>query len=174
MRYISESKGVSHTLRRAVVMTTAMICISSSGYSSQIAAPTGAISSPAHDARATAQVGVSSNHSDTSTVAAALSPGNSAAQPQRPIVLTWKASTSVGVKYNVYRSAAKGECLKIKSANCQKLNVSPVASTSYTDNTVQPGQNYFYVAKAVDSGGKESNPSNEAQAVASSKPSTFP
>jgi predicted phage tail protein len=166
MRCVSESSRISETLWRVAVVTAA-ICISTGGYSSQIAAPTGAVSSPARHARATTQVGASSNHSDTSTVAAALSPGNSAAQPQRPIVLTWKASTSVGVKYNVYRSATKGECLKINSVNCQKINLSPVPNTTYTDNTVQPGQSYFYVAKAVDSRGKESNPSNEAQAVVS-------
>ena len=168
MRCISESRRISQTLLGAAILTGAVMYISSSCYGGQIAAPSGAVPSPAHDATAIMKVmGAGNSDINVSSVAAAPNSGNSAAQSQHPVVLTWKASTSVGIKYNLYRSVTKGECLKTKSVNCQKINLSPVPSTTYTDSTVQLGQNYFYVAKAVDSRGKESNPSNEAQAVVS-------
>jgi hypothetical protein len=168
MRCVWEASRIPRTLWEAAILTGALICISSSGYGSQIAAPSGAVPSPAHDARAIMKVmGTGNSDIDASSVAAASNSGNSAPQSRHPVVLTWKASTSVGIKYNLYRSVTKGECLKTQSVNCQKINLSPVPSTTYTDNTVQLGQNYFYVAKAVDSRGKESNPSNEAQAMIS-------
>jgi len=45
------------------------------------------------------------------------------------------------------------------------LTGSPDASTSYTDNSVQAGQTYYYVVTAVDGSGNESVDSNQAQAV---------
>jgi len=40
-----------------------------------------------------------------------------------------------------------------------------VASTTYTDSTVQAGVTYFYVVTAVDSSGNESVYSNQASAT---------
>ena len=72
--------------------------------------------------------------------------------------LSWSASTSVVVGYNVYRGAQSG-------GPYTKLNSTPVALTNDTDGTVQPGQTYFYVVTAVDSSNLESAYSNEVSAV---------
>ena len=64
--------------------------------------------------------------------------------------LSWTASTSVTVVgYNVYRSATS-------TGQYVKLTSSPVIGTSYTDNSVQAGQNYNYVLTSVDDFGNES------------------
>jgi hypothetical protein len=77
------------------------------------------------------------------------------AGPQHSVNLSWKASTSPVVGYNVYRRGTSGVV---------KLNLEPVTGTSYVDRTVQPGQTYFYVTKAVNTRGTESSPSNEVRA----------
>lgn len=75
--------------------------------------------------------------------------------PQHNVNLSWKASTSAVVGYNVYRRGGWG---------LVKLNSVPVTGTSYVDSTVQPGQTYYYVTKAVSPKGTESTASNEVQA----------
>jgi hypothetical protein len=72
--------------------------------------------------------------------------------------LSWNASTSVVVGYNIYRGTTSG-------GPYTKLNSSQVLLTTYTDSTVQSGLTYYYVTTAVDSGGTESIYSNEVQAV---------
>jgi hypothetical protein len=153
---------------RVFLLASAVICVPISGHGSQVA-PTISSTSPYSDnATATVQtLGHAEVLSNASTLAAGTPAGNSAPQSQPVVNLTWKASTSAGVRYNVYRSSKQGGCLKTNSNNCQKISPSPVPSTNYTDNTVQVGQRYFYVIKAVYSGGPESGPSNEAQAVIS-------
>jgi hypothetical protein len=74
---------------------------------------------------------------------------------QHSVNLSWKASTSPVVGYNVYRRGASGVV---------KLNLEPITGTSYVDRTVQLGQTYFYVTKAVSPRGTESAPSNEVRA----------
>ncbi|MGA9963721.1 MAG: fibronectin type III domain-containing protein [Terriglobales bacterium] len=74
---------------------------------------------------------------------------------QHSVNLSWKASPSAVVGYNVYRRGASGVV---------KINSEPVPGTSYVDRTVQPGQTYFYVSKAVNARGTESTPSNEVRA----------
>jgi len=74
---------------------------------------------------------------------------------QHSVTLTWKASPTPGASYNVYRRDVSGVITK--------LNVVPVAPTSYTDESVQAGQTYFYTTKAAGSDGKESGPSNEVR-----------
>lgn len=71
---------------------------------------------------------------------------------QHSVSLSWKASTSPIVGYNVYRRSTSGVV---------KLNFEPITGTSYVDGTVQSGQTYFYVAKAVSAKGTESTASNE-------------
>ncbi|HTU34385.1 MAG TPA: choice-of-anchor D domain-containing protein [Candidatus Acidoferrum sp.] len=76
------------------------------------------------------------------------------------VSLAWTASTSSDVVgYNVYRGTVSGTYSKITS--------SPVANTSYTDSTVQSGQNitYYYVVTTVNSSGTESTDSNQATAT---------
>ena len=78
-----------------------------------------------------------------------------ARQPGRSGVnLSWKASPSAIVGYNVYRRGTSGVV---------KLNSEPVTGTSYVDRTVQPGQTYFYLIKAVNAKGTESTASGEDQ-----------
>jgi len=75
--------------------------------------------------------------------------------PKHSVNLSWKASTSPVVGYNVYRRGPSGLI---------RLNFAPVPGTSYADGTVQPGQTYFYVIKAVNANGTESTTSNEVRA----------
>jgi fibronectin type 3 domain-containing protein len=71
------------------------------------------------------------------------------------VLLNWAVSSSSGVVgYNVYRSSVSG-------GPYAKLVSSPVAGTSYTDNTVQAGE-YYYVVTSVESNGTESTYSNQA------------
>ncbi len=74
------------------------------------------------------------------------------------IALSWTASTSSGVVgYNAYRSLTSGGSYLL-------LNSGLIASTSYTDGTVQSGVTYYYATTAVDSQGIESAYSNQAAA----------
>jgi hypothetical protein len=161
---------IQQAMLRVFVLASAVICVPISGHGSQVA-PTISSTSPSSDnATATTQTpGHAKVLGNASTLAAGTPTGNGAPQSQRVVNLTWKASTSAGVRYNVYRSSNQGGCLKTNSNNCQKISPSPVPSTNYTDSTVQAGQRYFYVVKAVYSGGPESGPSNEAQAAVSGR-----
>jgi hypothetical protein len=78
---------------------------------------------------------------------------------QHSVALAWDASTTAGVVgYNVYRGTGIGSYVRISSTN---------GSTSFTDSTVQSGQNitYYYVVTAVDSTGTESSDSNQVTAT---------
>jgi len=55
--------------------------------------------------------------------------------------LSWNASTSNDVGYNVYRDP--------NGVNWEKINYSLVASTYYNDSTVSDGGTYHYSATAV-------------------------
>ena len=72
--------------------------------------------------------------------------------------LSWNASTSTVVGYNVYRGTQSG-------GPYQLLTSAPEPNTSYTDGTVLTGTTYYYVTTAVDANHAESIHSNEAQAV---------
>jgi fibronectin type 3 domain-containing protein len=72
--------------------------------------------------------------------------------------LTWSASASAVVGYNVYRSTVSGSSFTM-------LNSSPVNAQTYTDTTVQSGLTYYYVVTAVNSSGVESSYSNQVSAV---------
>jgi hypothetical protein len=73
---------------------------------------------------------------------------------QHKVTLSWNASASAIIGYNVYRRGTSGVV---------KLNLEPVPGTTYVDSTVQAGQTYFYVTKAVSARGTESTPSNEVR-----------
>ncbi len=75
------------------------------------------------------------------------------------VALSWTASTSQGVVgYNAYRSLTSG-------GPYTKVNSSLIAATSYTDQTVQSGLTYYYVATAVNAQQVESSYSNQAVAT---------
>lgn len=73
------------------------------------------------------------------------------------VVLTWDASPTTGVTYNVFRGTASG------GEGTTPINASPLLALTYTDATVTPGTGYYYTVEAVDSAGS-SGPSNEAAA----------
>lgn len=73
-------------------------------------------------------------------------------------VLTWKASSSSVVGYNVYRC-------EDPRGPYQKLNSRPIRETTYTDFAVQSGHAYFYMVKSVDAHGRESVFSNQVRAT---------
>jgi hypothetical protein len=77
------------------------------------------------------------------------------------VVLSWAASTTPGViGYNIYRGTTSG------GPYPTKLNSSPVTGTTYTDDPVQAGETYYYVATAIASDGvTESAYSDETSAT---------
>jgi hypothetical protein len=76
---------------------------------------------------------------------------------QHSVALSWSASSNV-IGYNVYRASVAGGAYA-------KVNVSPVAATSYVDSSVASGRTYYYVATALDSNNSESTYSSQAIAV---------
>ena len=71
--------------------------------------------------------------------------------------LTWQASTSNVVGYNIYRSTIDG-------GQYARINATLVTSLNYTDSSVTSSTIYYYVATAVDPAGIESEYSNQASA----------
>lgn len=73
--------------------------------------------------------------------------------------LNWVASTSTNLAgYNIYRGTTSGGPYTI-------LNSTPISVLTYSDTTVQGGQTYYYVVKAVGSDNSLSVASNEALAM---------
>jgi hypothetical protein len=64
------------------------------------------------------------------------------------VSLTWTASTTPNVTYNVYRRI-------LPTDPWTKVNSAPITGTAYNDVPVQSGQSYYYAATAV-SGSQES------------------
>jgi hypothetical protein len=71
------------------------------------------------------------------------------------VTLTWDASTSPVIGYDIYRRTKNGR-------GYEKINPALVmGQTSYKDETVLSGMTYYYMARAVDSKGRESFDSAE-------------
>lgn len=96
-----------------------------------------------------------SNASGSPTTAVS---GSGVAAVAHSVDLSWTASSSAVVGYNVYRGAVSG-------GPYTKINSAADAATAFTDGTVQSGQTYYYTVTAVDNSGTESARSNEVQAV---------
>ena len=75
---------------------------------------------------------------------------------QVTVTLTWNASPTAGVTYNVYRGSATGVCSGIPTPIKTGLSV-----LTFIDTNVTSGQTYVYAVTAVKGG--ESACSNEAQ-----------
>jgi len=72
--------------------------------------------------------------------------------------LSWQASSSNNVVgYNVYRS--------LDGATWQRINMSLVASTFYSDSTAANSTTYYYATTAVDIYGQESSKSASMEAA---------
>jgi hypothetical protein len=76
---------------------------------------------------------------------------------QHTVTLSWTASTTSGVTYNIYRQQA---C----SGNFTQINASAITATVHTDSAVAPGETYCYQVTALLSG-VESTASNPAPAT---------
>jgi hypothetical protein len=111
---------------------------------------------PAAAGNVTGNIAVVSNASNSPATIAFSGTGVQVVSPS--VDLTWTASTSVVLGYNVYRSAQSG-------GPYTKLSTTLVTLISYIDSVVQSGQTYFYVVTAVDSANVESVYSNDASAV---------
>jgi hypothetical protein len=109
---------------------------------------------PSSSGTATGSITVTSNATNSPAVIAVSGAG--IVPPS--VSLSWTASTSVVIGYNSYSSTVSG-------GPYAKLNASPVAATSYTDNTVNSGVTYYYVVTAVDSSNVESSYSQEVPAT---------
>jgi Malectin domain/Abnormal spindle-like microcephaly-assoc'd, ASPM-SPD-2-Hydin len=109
---------------------------------------------PASAAAVTGNVTFTTNAANPS---AAISLSGTGVQPptvNHSAVLTWDPSTSSGVVgYYVYRGSAAAGPFAV-------LNASPVSATTYTDETVQSGQAYYYVVTSVNSSNVQSAYSN--------------
>jgi len=95
--------------------------------------------------------------SDATNSAAENLTGTGVAPPQHSVNLSWDTAPTV-VGYNVYRGSQAG-------GPYSKINPVLDASTTYTDSSVQGGQNYYYVTTSVDSSGAQSTYSNEIRAA---------
>lgn len=112
--------------------------------------------SPSAAGSATGSVTVASNATNSPDTIALT--GTGVAVVDHSVALTWTASTSTVIGYNTYSSTTSG-------GPYTKLTSSPVASTSYTDSTVQAGQTYYYVVTAVNSANEESTYSTQVSAT---------
>jgi hypothetical protein len=99
-----------------------------------------------------ANVSIASNASNSPAVVTLTGTG------MHSVVLSWGASPTNGVTYNVFRGTSSG------GESTTPINPSAITSLSYTDTNVTPGATYYYYVEAVDSGGS-SAPSNEAVAA---------
>jgi hypothetical protein len=77
---------------------------------------------------------------------------------QHQVTLSWTASSSPVMGYNVYRGAQAGGPYTL-------LNAGVVTTDAFVDATVVSGLTYFYVVTAVNNAGVESVFSNEVAAV---------
>jgi hypothetical protein len=111
---------------------------------------------PQDSVSASGQVSFVSNASDSPTTVTMTGTGTQTVQ--HSVSLSWNASTSPEVGYNIYRSAQS-------AGSYAKLNSSPLITLGYTDSSVQSGSTYFYAVTAVDSNNVESAYSNIATAV---------
>lgn len=107
---------------------------------------------PTSTGSATGSVTITSNASNSPTTIALM--GGS-----HLVDISWTASTSVVVGYNIYRGTVNSGPYPVK------LNASPVPGITFTDTNVQSSQTYYYVVTAVDSNGVESVYSNQASAT---------
>jgi Abnormal spindle-like microcephaly-assoc'd, ASPM-SPD-2-Hydin len=107
---------------------------------------------PTSAGKASGAISISSDSAVNPTSSVALSgTGNSGSSSDASVTLNWSASTSTGVVgYNIYRGTEPG--------SYAQLNGALISVTSYTDSTVQGGQNltYYYAVTSVDSKGQQS------------------
>ena len=104
----------------------------------------------------TGKITITSNASNSPTIISFT--GTGAAVVSHSAKLSWTASTSAVIGYNVYRGTVSG-------GPFTRLTASVDAAITYSDNSVQAGQTYYYVVTAVDSHSIESVYSNQVSAT---------
>jgi hypothetical protein len=72
------------------------------------------------------------------------------------VTLSWRASNSSAVGYNIYRGTKA-------TGPFSKINSSPHSAPSFIDSSVLSGQTYLYITTALNKHGKESKPSNQVR-----------
>jgi hypothetical protein len=112
---------------------------------------------PPADGTSSGSISFASNASDVSLTQSFTGDGTQSSG-QHSVALSWNASTSTVIGYNLYRGTASG-------GPYSKLNSSLLSVTNYTDSSVQSATTYYYVATAVDSSNVESAYSNQATAA---------
>jgi hypothetical protein len=77
------------------------------------------------------------------------------------VSLDWDDNTETSLAgYNLYRAIFSG-------LSYNQLNTEPISSSNYSDTTVVNGTTYYYIVKATDSAGNESESSPEVSATPS-------
>lgn len=113
--------------------------------------------SPKSTVTSSGSITIASNAGNASTLSIPVSgTGVTQTSGNYLVQLDWGPSPSASVVgYNIYRSTlASGPYTKIVSA--------PVSGTTYSDQTVEGGIEYFYVVTSVAASGAESAPSNQS------------
>jgi hypothetical protein len=111
---------------------------------------------PQSEGSAAGTISFVSNASDASLTQTLTGSGTQSSS-SHTVALSWNASTSSVVGYNIYRGTQSG-------GPYSRLNTTPMAGTAYTDDGVESGSTYYYVATSVDSDSSESTFSNQAVA----------
>jgi hypothetical protein len=83
--------------------------------------------------------------------------GSGVAAVQHSVALSWQPSTSEVMGYNVYRGTQS-------AGPYSKINASTDGATSFSDDSVQGGNSYYYEVTSVDSNGMESAPTSPVAA----------
>jgi Abnormal spindle-like microcephaly-assoc'd, ASPM-SPD-2-Hydin len=166
---VSSSGTQTVTLTNAgnSTVTVSNVTVSGAGFNAT-GVPSGLILAPGQTAALAATFAPSGSGSVTGSVSVASNATNSpdsislsgtgVAVMNHSVGLSWSPSTSTVIGYNTYSSAQTG-------GPYTKLTSTPVATTSYTDTTVQSGIIYYFVITSVDSSNMESAYSSEVSAL---------
>jgi Abnormal spindle-like microcephaly-assoc'd, ASPM-SPD-2-Hydin len=160
----SSSRGVTLTNSGLVNITVSSVTVGGSGFnasgisSGEIIAPGQVVTlnvsfAPSATGSITDNLSIASDASNSPTTIGISGVG----VLPHTATLSWTASTSTVIGYDVYRGSVSGGPYTL-------VNSSIVAGTQYVDSSVLAGQTYYYVATAVDSGNRESTYSDQVVA----------
>jgi hypothetical protein len=160
----SSARGVTLTNSGAVNITVSSVTVAGSGFNAsgisngEIITPGQVVTlnvtfAPSATGSITDNVTIASDASNSPTTIGISGVGVLA----HTATLSWTASPSTVIGYNVYRGSVSGGPYTL-------VNSSMVAGTQYVDSSVLAGQTYYYVATAVASGNTESTYSNQVVA----------
>jgi hypothetical protein len=166
---VGSSKTLSVTLSASggSAVTVSSVGVSGSGFNVS-GIPAGLILGPGQNAtlnvsftpmatqRAIGSVPIASNGSGSPTV---ISLAGSGVQPiSYSVAINWVASSGAVVAYHVYRATTSG-------GPYGRLEPAVYSGTSFTDSSVSPGSQYYYVLTSSNSSGVESKYSSEVAAA---------